>query len=317
MVVAAMTEGGDAMRRAFWMFGVTLALAAAGCGGTTVASNPSPNAAPEKAATTSAPAASATAPQTLEILSVLSVEKAVDVTAQRDGVVLETSEDEGSFVRAGEELARLDDSTLQAELQKAESDLLVSENNVKYKEAEEQAKNAQLRRQQQLRASGLSSEADLEQAEFEAKGASYDLDSWRQGVKSSQAQIHELQIEIAKTHISAPFAGVVVRRYIRQGEQIIKDDKCFRISQLAPLEVEFQVPETSGRRPQVGAEFSLRLAGGAAQAYSARVLRVSPTVDPASDSYDVVGRLTGTNLGGLRPGMSVQVLWPTVGRPPQ
>lgn len=312
-----MTECGDAMRRVLWAFGVTLTLAAAGCGGTTVAANSSPNAAPATVAAVGAPPASASGAQTLNILSVLSVEKAVDITTQRDGVVLETSKDEGSFVRAGEELARLDDSTLQAELQKAQSDLLVSENNVKYKEAEEQAKNAQLHRQQELRASGLSSEADLEQAEFEAKGASYDLDSWRQGVKSSQAQIHELQIEIAKTHISAPFAGVIVHRYIRQGEQVLKNDKCFRLSQLAPLEVEFQVPETSGQRPRAGAEFSLQLTGGTAQPYSARVLRVSPTVDPASDSYDVVGRLTGTNLAELRPGMSVEVLWPAAGHPPR
>ncbi|HEV2289109.1 MAG TPA: efflux RND transporter periplasmic adaptor subunit [Candidatus Acidoferrales bacterium] len=300
------------MRRAIFICGMVLAL-----GGTVGCSNPiaasSPPANSETAATTPrAPAAET--PKPLSLLSILSVEKAVDVTAQRGGVVLATEKDEGSVVRTGDEMGRLDDSTLQAELQKAESDLLVSQNNVKYKEAEEQAKNAQLQRQQLLRASGLSSEADLEEAEFEAKGAAYDLDSWRQAVKSNQAQIHELQIEIAKTHISAPFSGVVVHRYIRQGEQVNKNDKCFRVSQLAPLQVEFQVPETGGVLPQPGLAFSLRLSAGSEQLYTARVLRVSPTIDPASDSYDVVGRLTGGNLDGLRPGMSVEVLWPVSSR---
>lgn len=300
------------MQRAVLVIATALGLGVAGCSNQAAASNPSVNPVSysSTAPNVAASPAKASAPQPLEILSVLSVEKAVDVTAQRDGVVLTTESDEGSVVRAGQELGRLDDSTLEAELQKAQSDLLVSENNVKYKEAEQQAKNAQLRRQQLLRASGLSSDADLEQAQFEAKGAGYELDSWRQEVKSSQAQIHELEIEIAKTHIAAPFSGVLVRRYIRQGQQVAKNDKCFRVSQLGPLEVEFQVPETAGQRPVSGAGFSLQLAEGAEQTYSARVIRVSPTVDPASDSYDVVGRLAGANLAALRPGMSVRISWP-------
>jgi RND family efflux transporter MFP subunit len=311
MVMAAMKmPGRKEMHRAALVVAAALSLGMAACGNPAAASNPEETSHSPSAPSVAASVAKASAPQPLEILSVLSVEKAVDVTAQRDGVVLTTESDEGSFVRAGQELARLDDSTLEAELQKAQSDLLVSENNVKYKQAEQQAKSAQLRRQQLLRASGLSSDADLEQAQFEAKGAGYELDSWRQEVKSSQAQINELEIEIAKTHISAPFSGVLVRRYIRQGQQVAKNDKCFRVSQLGPLEVEFQVSETAGQRPVSGAAFTLQLAEGAVQAYSARVIRVSPTVDPASDSYDVVGRLTGANLAALRPGMSVRISWP-------
>ncbi len=300
------------MQRIVLIIVAALGLGMAACGNQAAASNPSanPNSHSFAVPNIAAPPPKTSAARSLEILSVLSVEKAVDVTAQRDGMVLLTQSDEGSFVHAGQQLARLDDSTLEAELQKAQSDLLVSENNVKYKEAEQQAKNAQLRRQQLLRASGLSSDADLEQAQFQAKGAGYELDSWRQEVKSSQAQINELQIEILKTHIVAPFSGVVVRRYVRQGQQVAKGDKCFRVSQLGPLEVAFQVPETTGQRPVVGAVFSLQLADSASQTYAARVIRVSPIVDPASDSYDVVGRLTGSNLTALRPGMSVRIDWP-------
>lgn len=305
------------MNRAAWVFATALGLAAAGCGNSG-ASNPS--AAPPLVAVTESRAASipeAKAPQTLDILSVLSVEHAVDVAAQRGGVVVETEKDEGSRVLAGEELARLDDSMLQAELQKSESDLVVSENNVKYKQAEEQAKNAQLHRQQLLRQYGISSDADLEQAQFEAKAVTYEVQSWQSIVKSNQAQLRSLHLEIDKTHIRAPFSGVVVRRYIRQGQQVAKGDKCFRISQLGPLEVEFQVPETNDRRPEVGAAFTLRLANSGPETYFAHVVRVSPTVDPASDSYNVVARLTGANLAALRPGMSVHVLWPAAAAKPQ
>ncbi|MGH9682013.1 MAG: efflux RND transporter periplasmic adaptor subunit [Candidatus Acidiferrales bacterium] len=301
-----------------WVFAAAIALAVAGCGNSPGAPHPSAAPALEPAmASEAAPTPEAKAPPALDIFTVLSVEHAVDVNARRDGVVLQTEKDEGSHVVAGEELARLDDSMLQTELQKAESDLLVSENNVKYKQAESQAKNAQLHRQQLLRQYGLSSDADLEQVRFEAKAVTYEVQSWESIVQSNHAEIRRLHLEIDKTHIRAPFAGVVVRRYIRQGQQVVKDDKCFHISQLGPLEVEFQVPEVDGQQPEPGAEFRLTLGNGSAKTFSARVLRASPTVDPASDSYDVVARLTSTNLAALRPGMSVHVLWPAPAAKPQ
>ena len=44
--------------------------------------------------------------------------------------------------------------------------------------------------------------------------------------------------------------------------------------------------------------------------YGAKVLRVSPTIDAASGSYDVTAQLAGGKLELLRPGMAVKVLWP-------
>ena len=72
------------------------------------------------------------------------------------------SKDEGGEVKTGDVLAQLDDRSLQKEFIKANDDLQVEDNNVKYKEAELKAKSAALQRQQQLHALGLSSQADLE-----------------------------------------------------------------------------------------------------------------------------------------------------------
>lgn len=304
------------MKRSAWLLAaLALAFSMAACGNSPGEEKPvlaapstsvsaSPKQAPSVASATPASA------QPLDILSVLSVEHSVDVATQRDGLVVATEKDEGSPVHVGEEMARLDDTMLQNELDKAQSDLFVAQNNVKYKVAEEQAKAAQLRRQQLLRQNGLSSDADLEQAQFEDKAVQYEVESWKSIVQSNEAQVRQLRLEMDKTHIRAPFSGVVVHRYIRQGQQVKANDPCFRVSQLGPLEVEFQVPESGALRPQAGAGLTVRLASDGAQSYAARVLRVSPTVDPASDSYDVIAQLTGSNLSALRPGMSVHVLWP-------
>src|SRR4029077_12943650 len=238
------------MKRAGWILTVGLAMAGAGCGNTpSVASNPTAPSAPRS---TPSPRAMAGNPVAADILSVLSVEHEVDGVAGLDGVVVEITKDEGSRVKSGEVLARLDDSSVTAELEKARAGLEVAGNNVKYQEAELKAKEAGYRRQQLLRADGLSSEADLEQAEFLAKGAEYDLASWKSNVVKNQAEVHRLELERNKMRIRAPFDGVVARRYLRQGQGVAKGEKCFRVSQLAPLRVEFQVPEMSPRHPVLG-----------------------------------------------------------------
>jgi RND family efflux transporter MFP subunit len=247
---------------------------------------------------------------------VLSVEHQVDLAALRDGAVLAVSKDEGSAVKASEVLGQLDDRDLQMELIKAQDDLQVSQNNVKYKEAELKAKGAAYRRQQQLRDLGLSTQADLEAAEFEAKGAEYDLHGWEALVESGQAEIRRIELEIDQTRLRAPFSGVIVRRYVRAGESVKKGDRCFRVSQLSPLQVHFQVPESSPERPQRGAPVALSLVNDANRALTAKIVKISPTVDPSSDSFDVVAQLTGSGISDLRPGMAVRVSWPaTIHKP--
>jgi RND family efflux transporter MFP subunit len=301
-------------RKKAWLYlAATFAMAVNGCGNSTVASSPSaaPPATPNPAATTTpAPPAKPTANEPSDILSVLSVEHQVDVATQRDGIVISIVKDEGATVAAGDVLGQLDDRTLQMEMIKARDDLHVSENNVKFKEAERKAKDAAYHRQQQLRELGLSSQADLEAAEFEAKGAEYDLHGYEALVESGQAQIHQIEIQIDQTRIRAPFSGAVVRRYIREGEAISKNDKCFRVSQLSPLQVQFQIPESSARRPKLGTSVEIWPVGDADRSLTARIVKISPTVDPASDSYDVVAQLIGTKLSDLRPGMAVRVSWP-------
>ncbi len=296
------------MRGGFWIVTACVVLAAAGCGNQSATS---PSAA--EASQTSAPANSVAAEPNAasgaqDVLSVLTVEHEVDVRAQREGTVSQVLVDEGRQVKAGEVLGKLDDREMQSELEKARADLLVAQDNVKYKEAENKAKVANLKRQQLLRTSGLSSDADLEQAEFEEKATEYEIESWNALVKSSQAQIQSLNIELEQTQFRAPFSGVVARRYVRVGQTVTKDDPCFRVSQLGPLQVNFQVPESSGEKPSVGSAVRLSVVANAKRTLSARIIKVGPTVDPASDSYDVTAQLDG-NVAGLSPGMAVRVSW--------
>ncbi len=299
-------------RAAVLLAGVlTIALAGTGCGGPSDGAKPRGASPTATLAPLSKPVAATAEGErdVLEILSVLSVEHEVDLLSQRDGVVTEILRDEGSQVAKETVLAQLDDRDLLAKLDRARADLQVAQGNVKYNEAELKARQAAYRRAQEMRKSGLNSDADLEEAEFKAKGAEYDLESWRAVVERTRADIRVLELELEKTRLRAPFGGVVARRFIRVGQNVLKDEKCFRLSQLAPLQVRFLVPETAGRPPRAGEAVNVTPASNGQRVYRARIQKVSPIVDAASGSYDVTAILSGPNLAELRPGMSVRVLW--------
>jgi RND family efflux transporter MFP subunit len=304
-----------------WAVVLALGLAACGlaCGGSGGRPETGATAQPQEPA--SAPSATQTkrpaqrvadaAPAAQQILSVLTVEHEVDVLAQRGGLVETVLHHEGAAVLKGVPLAQLDDRTLRAQLAHDRDDMVVAQDNVKYNQAELKAKQANYRRYQELRRLGLSSEADLEKAKFEAEGARYDLKSWLAIVKRTASQIHIAELELDRMTIRAPFDGVVARRYIREGQQVAKGERCFRVTQLRPLEVRFPVPETSRHAPHVGDRIQVSLASDAGQVFSARVIRVGPVIDPASGSWDVLAKLVGRLPGNLRPGMAVQVDWPS------
>lgn len=285
--------------------GMLVAALTAGC-----SSEPAPDqAAAAPARSAQAPAAAPSAgPTARTIPAVLTVEHEVDVLAEHDGDVIELDADEGSKAEAGAVLAKLDDRQVEAALEQAHADLKISEYNVQYNEAELHANEARLERAQLMFKEGLGSKADLDTAEFMAKGSKYDLESWKANVEKHKAAVKSLEIELQKTRVRAPFAGVVTRRYVRQGDGVTKGAKCFRLSQLSPLLVEFQVPETDAHKPAVDQPVRGTLLSDPNHAFDARVTRVGPVVDAASGSYDVTAELVNPSAD-LKPGMAVRIVW--------
>jgi membrane fusion protein (multidrug efflux system) len=286
-----------------------LAVAAAGC-----SSDPAPEraaAAPAKPAAAAAPSGAVSggrAAEVREIPAVLAVEHEVDVLAEHDGPVVEVVADEGAKVAAGSLLARLDNRQLESQLEQARADQRISEYNVKYNEAELHANQALLERAQLMYKEGLGSKADLDAAEFKAKGSAYDLESWKANVEKRRAEVRTLELEVDKMRVRAPFSGVVSRRYVRQGDLVAKGARCFRISQLSPLLVEFQVPETDSRKPAVDQTVRGTLMSDPGRSFEARITRVSPVVDAASGSYEVTAKLQAP-APELKPGMAVRIAW--------
>ena len=78
---------------------------------------------------------------------------------------------------------------------------------------------------------------------------------------------------------------------------------------MAPLRIRFTVPERLLNKIHDDQEVSVTAAELPGGDHRARIVFVSPVVDPASGTLDVVAELVGSP-GELRPGMQANVRFP-------
>lgn len=259
------------------------------------------------------PAATAQTPATPQELAVsgpIVVENQVDVEAQRDGVVSAIATDTGTFVRKGQLLGQLDDRQLAADHDAAAARAKSIEADVKNWEAEAKVAESDLQRQQAMWDAQLITKEQLDHAKYKLVASNFEVDRERENYKNAQATALSLQLELEKTRIVAPFDGVVARRYVRVGERVAKNDRLFWVSAVAPLRVRFTLPQNYIGRVKKGDEYPLTVDTPDMEKHTARVLEVSPVVDPASGTIEVLADVTG---GGtlIRPGMTATVHVPT------
>ncbi|KPK62568.1 MAG: hypothetical protein AMS21_07415, partial [Gemmatimonas sp. SG8_38_2] len=119
----------------------------------------------------------------------------------------------------------------------------------------------------------------------------------------ADAELARAKLDFSRTRVKAPFAGVIARRYVREAELIEGSTPLFRITAMAPLRARLLVPETRAWAFRAGAP--VRLTDSAGNTATARVLVVSPTVNPGSGTREVIVELSEPN--GFRPGAAVFV----------
>jgi RND family efflux transporter MFP subunit len=256
-----------------------------------------------------APISSPTQTKTEDFLTVsgpLIVEHQVDVTSQRDGIVASIWVDSGTRVKAGTLLARLDDRQLSANLEAARAKTRSVEADLKNWQAEAQVLQADYVRAQRLWKEGLIAEEQLQHAQYKAESDRWDIQRVRELLNTSKEDERSLELELEKASITAPFDGLVARRYARVGQTVTKGERLFWVTAEAPLRMRFTLPEKFAGHLKKGEELPLTSPDAPQEKHTARVLEVSPVVDPSSGTIEVLAELMGAR-GELRPGMTASV----------
>ena len=242
----------------------------------------------------------------LTVSGPLIVEHQVDVTAQRDGMVAALSADTGKRVTAGDILARLDDRQVSANVAAARAKTRSIENDLRNWEAEAEVAQADYVRAQRLWNEKLIAEEQLAHAKFKAESEQWDIRRVKELLNTSKEEERSLELEIEKTHIAAPFDGIVARRYVRVGQGVSKGDRLFWVTAEGPLRMRFTLPEKFIGHLKNGQVMTISSPDVPQEQHVARIVSLSPVVDPSSGTIEVLVELTGAR-GELRPGMTASV----------
>jgi RND family efflux transporter MFP subunit len=283
------------------LFGVTVLMS--GCSSNTPIAAEAALAPKPAADTTSPPQA---APADYIASGPIVVEDQIDLAAQRDGLVAEVFVETGALVKKGQLLARLDDRQLTADRDAAAAKARSTEADLKNWEASAKVTQADRDRAEQLWAANIIAKTEEEKAKYKYDATEFEVERQREDMKYTQDTLKSLELELEKTRITAPFDGVVARRYLRPGQEVAKNDRLFWISAVAPLRVKFALPETYLGRVRKGTELVVVTSATPGEIHQARVLLVSPVVDPSSDTIDVTAELQGPSAN-LRPGMTANI----------
>ncbi len=204
----------------------------------------------------------------------------VELAFETSGKVVGIYFNEGSRVKKGTLLAKINDKPLQAQLQKLKAQLKL-------------AKDHEFRQRQLLDRDAVSRE-------------SYDKVSTE--LQSIEADIMLVEARIAETEMRAPFDGVVGLRMVSEGAYATTQTKIVQLVKIKPLKVDFSIPERYAGEITTGFPVSFVI-DGIANTFTAKVFAVAPKVDMATRTIMVRARYPNRNEE-LKPGRyaSVRVL---------
>ena len=158
----------------------------------------------------------------------------VELRAETDGRIIELGVQRGAQVRAGDRIARLDIRDREARRVRAQA--LVAQ------------RELELQAARKLKESQYVSETQL--AEGYAR------------VVSAQAELKEIQIEIAQTELTAPFDAVMQERAVELGDYVNSGDTIAEMVDIDPLIVAGDINERDVNRIEVGGPGFARFVNG-------------------------------------------------------
>jgi membrane fusion protein (multidrug efflux system) len=201
----------------------------------------------------------------------------VELTFESSGKITDILFTEGSPVKKGELLAKINDKPLKAELQKLEAQIPLAEDRV-------------FRQKSLLEKDAVSREA-YEQV-------STDLEKLK-------ADIALVKAQIAQTELRAPFDGMVGLRNVSEGAYASTTTIVTKLTKTIPLKLEFSVPEKNAKDVNQGKKITFRLPPDRKE-YQATIYATDSRMDPNTISMKV--RAIYPNTGGkLQPGRSADV----------
>ncbi|WP_207435813.1 efflux RND transporter periplasmic adaptor subunit [Sabulibacter ruber] len=216
----------------------------------------------------------------LAVTGSIEANEQIEVRGQVSGQVRSISFQEGSNVRKGQVLVKIDDSELRAQLAQAQTrQTLAAEN--------------------ERRARLLLQKEAISREEYDVARAE---------LKTAQAQIQLVQAQLAKTSIVAPFSGKVGLRAVSVGTFLTPETVVTNLVSTNPVKITFAVPEKYANQVKVNTELTFTVAGSPDK-FTARVYAIEPNIEATTRTLQLRARADNPN-GVLLPGSFANIELP-------
>ena len=202
----------------------------------------------------------------------------VDLSFETSGKIVNIYFKEGTKVKQGDLLAKINDKPLQAQLLKLQAQKKLIE-------------EREFRQRQLLDRDAISRE-------------SYDQVATE--LQSTDADIMLIEARIAETELRAPFDGIVGLRMISDGAYATTQTKIIRLVKTNPLKIEFAINERYAGEVSPGFPITFQLPDDPTE-FKANVYAVAPQVDMTTRTIMVRAMYPNKNQE-LKPGRSVKVV---------
>ncbi|MGE5419081.1 MAG: efflux RND transporter periplasmic adaptor subunit, partial [Chloroflexota bacterium] len=178
----------------------------------------------------------------------LKADEEVDLSFETSGKLISINFTEGTRVKKGDLLAKINDKPLQAQLEKLMAQQKLSE--------------AKEFRQRSLLDKDAISQESYDQIVTE--------------LRTIQADINLVKARISETELRAPFDGVIGLRYVSEGSYTNANTKIARLVKMSPLKLDFSIPERYSDEVKVGFPVTFMVDD---KQYQAKVYAVDPKIE--------------------------------------
>lgn len=217
---------------------------------------------------------------TLTVTGSIDPNEEVRIISEVSGIVKGIYFKEGSNVKKGQTLVKIDDSELRAQL----AQVLTRQN---------------LASENERRAGLLLKKEAISQEEYDIASADF---------RSAKSQTQLIRAQIAKTVVTAPFSGRIGLRSVSVGEYLTPAMPVSNLVNINPLKITFSIPEKYSSHVNVNTTITFTVAGSSKK-YTANVYAIEPRIEAATRTLQLRARADNSS-GQLVPGSFASISLP-------
>ena len=218
----------------------------------------------------------------------LAAARSAEIAAQVSGTVERVLVEEGTAVKAGQPLLRIDATAITEAYQSAQAQLRTAEVN-----AQLAARNKE--RNERLGQAGAISERDVETASYNATSA-------QSAVEDARSRLATAAKQVGNTNVRAPFAGIVSERPANAGDVVQPGAPLVTVVDPSSMRLEASVPAAQLALLKVGSPVSFTVSGYGDRRFEGKIERINPAADPETRQvrlYVNIPNKGGTLVAGL------------------